>query len=423
VALVVMGLYLAVSIVLYVCLEAVDDENNRNNASVSYFGIENNLISRVSRMNGSSAERTGIENFRRSGDRQGLGRSVVRSQGSSAARSEFEKLHPPDDMNRIRAAVAALRVPPPETQPDVPYDIYNCPAEGPPKGYPMTWRLSKQILKDWNPKDTEIPSRIYHGLCVFDWDRDQQTAEIYRRADVPFVVQNNPEVMRASERWNAPGYLQRMIGDAPQRTEHSSTSHLMYWKNHPRDNPPPGWKPPSDNVEMTIDQFLERAAEMERHKDDQLHREHWYFRLNGSYRGKNSYLYEELPIFVAGDKPSFYMVDPAEARGINCRLGMRGNIAETHYDSSLNWIVVMGGQRRYILAHPIQCKNMELYHFGHPSARHSSVDWTNPPDDDERPFSSAMATEVVLQPGADFFLFLRAGVMNDPDSALSFLCR
>jgi hypothetical protein len=59
----------------------------------------------------------------------------------------------------------------------------------------------------------------------------------------------------------------------------------------------------------------------------------------------------------------------------------------------------MGGQRRYILAHPDQCKNLELYHFGHPSARHSSIDWTNPPGDDDRPFARAMATEVVLQPG------------------------
>jgi phage shock protein PspC (stress-responsive transcriptional regulator) len=309
---VVVAFYIVISIVLYVCLEAVEDDAIVTaTTSVVAAGFPSAKKDVGGKKKFEMVPVT-TERFNRKSYSSG-----------SSVRSEFEKRYPPDDVDRVRAAVEALRVKAPDTQPNMPYDIYNCP-ETPPAGYPMTWKLSRQILKDWNPKDTEIPTRVYHGLCVFEWDRDMSKAEAYRAAEVPFVVQNSPEVLWASERWNSPGYLQKMVGKEPQRTEHSSTAHLMYWKSLPKDRVPPGWVPPSENVEMTIDKFMEHATEMELHKTDQLNREHWYFRLNGVDKGKNSYLYDELPIFLPGEEPTFYMIDPDEARGINCRFGMRG---------------------------------------------------------------------------------------------------
>lgn len=411
-ALVVVFLYVLISVVLYVCLEAVHEERaqpddaflppmkkkkkNQHADSADTDGRPQhfNLRPLSSERIDSPLARNKEQKVESRGDGW---LKLLSSSSSTSVRSRFETQFPPTDMVRVRATIDALRIQQPHTKPNMPYNVYQCP-DTPPTGYPMTWLLSSHILKDWNPKDTEIPTEIYQGLCVFDWDRDKVKAETYREADVPFVIQNNPEVLRASERWNHPGYLREMIGPEPQHTEYSKSAHLMYWKDRGK-NHPPGWKPPSKNIVTTFDEWLILAEEMEHHKNDQLHRDHYYFRLNGSYKGSNSYLYDELPIFRAGDDPSFYMIDPSAARGINCRFGMRGNIAETHYDSSLNWIIVMGGQRRYILAHPDQCKNMELYHFGHPSARHSSIDWTNPPQNSTRPFSKALASEVVLQPG------------------------
>jgi hypothetical protein len=321
--------YIVVSVVLYVCLEAVEDDMNATGEFGAAFPsrtVLDNVRPWIPWEDGAGRKQFKMvpiapKGFQR--EKYNRGGGAERSSGSISVRAEFEKRFPPGDLDRIRKSVEGLRVRSPDSQPSMPYDVYDCP-DTPPAGYPMTWKLARQILKDWNPKDTEIPTQIYQGLCVFDWDRDRSKAEAYRAAEVPFVVQNSPEILRASERWNSGGYLQKLVGKAPQRTEHSATAHLMYWKPHPRDRAPPGWTPPSENIEMTIDEFLKRAQEMEDDVHDQLNREHWYFRLNGSYRGKNSYLYDELPIFVPGDEPTFYMIDPGEARGINCRLGMRG---------------------------------------------------------------------------------------------------
>mmetsp|Transcript_9463 Transcript_9463/g.21730 ORF Transcript_9463/g.21730 Transcript_9463/m.21730 type:complete len:102 (+) Transcript_9463:127-432(+) len=64
----------------------------------------------------------------------------------------------------------------------------------------------------------------------------------------------------------------------------------------------------------------------------------------------------------------------------------------------------MGGQRRYILAHPSQCKNMCLYPQMHPSGRHSAVDWTDPDVKKFPLFPKAMVNEVLMQAGDALYL-------------------
>jgi ribosomal protein L16 Arg81 hydroxylase len=83
---------------------------------------------------------------------------------------------------------------------------------------------------------------------------------------------------------------------------------------------------------------------------------------------------------------------------------MKGVIAENHFDGSRNSIVVLGGSRRYILAHPDQCDKLALYPKGHPSARHSAVDWSDPDLEEFPEFADAVANEVVLQPGQVMYL-------------------
>lgn len=67
-------------------------------------------------------------------------------------------------------------------------------------------------------------------------------------------------------------------------------------------------------------------------------------------------------------------------------------------------IAILGGRRRYILTHPQDCKNLYLHPKGHPSARHSQIDW-NDPDLDEYPrFQTARSNEVILQVGDVLYL-------------------
>ena len=62
-------------------------------------------------------------------------------------------------------------------------------------------------------------------------------------------------------------------------------------------------------------------------------------------------------------------------------------------------ITVLKGERRYILSHPNQCENLALYPEGHPSERHSAVDWSDPDLDEYPQFAKAKGNEVVLQAG------------------------
>jgi ribosomal protein L16 Arg81 hydroxylase len=83
---------------------------------------------------------------------------------------------------------------------------------------------------------------------------------------------------------------------------------------------------------------------------------------------------------------------------------MKGVIAENHFDGSRNSIVVLGGSRRYILSHPNQCEKLALYPKGHPSARHSAVDWSDPDYEQFPDFADALVNEVVLVPGQVLYL-------------------
>jgi len=354
-------------------------------------------------------------------------------EGIRTTRETYEHahLHAYDNLSADMAALRKMNNPLPTVTENVPYDVYNCPDQ-PPEGYPFSWNVL-DVLDNWNPDDTELPSdakRLHQGLCVFDHDKPAHQAKMntYRTAEVPFVVQHYPEVMKTTKRWNDdPDYLQKLIGNERIRNEHSENNHFMYWKlkGHGNGEREKAFVPPTDMVDSTFDEWKQRAqnmekayAEAEKPLDiytppvfDQTKEEHWYFRLNGMLEKQHSYLYEEFPIFNPVLKPDFCMIDRYQHRGINCRFGMRGVIAESHFDSSSNFIAVMGGERRYILAHPDQCEGMELFPQTHPSGRHSSVNWSTAakemkgnPDHASRPFANAKVTEVVLQAGDMLYL-------------------
>jgi hypothetical protein len=173
---------------------------------------------------------------------------------------------------------------------------------------------------------------------------------------------------------------------------------------------PDNWKEPTKLLRISYKEWLDHANVT----DDSLlgpDNPHWYYRLIGCGlmgndgscdRGASEYLYDELPFFQP--KESLYIVEPQEQKGIHCRFGMKGVIAENHFDGSRNSIVVLGGSRRYILAHPKECPNLHLYAKGHPSARHSAVDWSQPDLQAFPLFAQAKGNEVVLQPGQVLYL-------------------
>jgi hypothetical protein len=136
-------------------------------------------------------------------------------------------------------------------------------------------------------------------------------------------------------------------------------------------------------------------------------------------------------------KQNFFIVDPSGHRGINCRFGMHGIIAEAHYDGSRNMIAMLKGcvcifvavplslplslvcpwpvpvpvpvlvmypsvadtcvyrAKRYVLLPPRECHNVYFYKQRHPSSRHSKLDWSKPVDPEKYPkWAKAQAIEV-----------------------------
>jgi hypothetical protein len=122
------------------------------------------------------------------------------------------------------------------------------------------------------------------------------------------------------------------------------------------------------------------------------------------------YLADELP-FYTQTKSSLYIKETVgssssreKSKALNCRFGMKGVMATNHFDGERNFITVLSGERRYIFSHPKNCPNMALYPYGHPSARHSAVDWAHPDLHEYPEFSEAKGNEIVLQAGESLFL-------------------
>jgi Cupin-like domain len=411
------GLFLINSLLMYDTLVQVDDEMARfddyaaPSRALRHESMESLLKDDL------DSKQWNLPSFRKtrllqdkttSTNRQAI-RASRGAQVPLSARQEFERSHPPEGTERIRDFVHSLRDHDFENRnkrSDLPYNIYNCPEE-PPEGYPFAWNVI-DVLNHWNVDDTNLPeSPIHQGLCVFDWKTEQAKAHRYREKELPFVLKNHPEVMATAERWMTPKYLERLLGETPQRTEHGKNNHLMFWRTRfsaQGQTLPPDWKPPTDVVQLSYPQWLQKAKDLEL-VPDQTKEEHHYFRLNARRR-VNPWLYEEMPFFdpEKNDPNAFLIVDSWDHRGINCRFGQRGTIAELHFDSTRNFVVLLGGQRRYILAHPDQCSFLELYDRYHPSGRHSRVNWSLPTEASQTDLAKAKVNEVVLQAGDVLYL-------------------
>jgi hypothetical protein len=264
-----------------------------------------------------------------------------------------------------------------------PYDVYNCP-DTPPKGYPFQWNLVHEILHDWPVNDyaSGIPANntIYNGLCIFDYSKDYDKALRYRRAEQPFVVDNDPQVARTVERWaTVPNYLSRLLGDADKvlhRAEYNTNNHFLY--SIPKQRPPPPRKRNGNTrqqqqqqqhqqplelqdlhgrpaklqnqaaspnaIRMTYRDWLSKANASSSSTNTDVvvavqagpNDEHWYFRLIGcGYmgpdgscdQGSSEYLFDEMP-YLQPHNDTLYMGNGSAQMGIHCRFGMPGVLAE-----------------------------------------------------------------------------------------------
>jgi len=322
-------------------------------------------------------------------------------------REIYDAKLPENDTKRMKDFVQSLRKNEyfPIMKDEMTYDVFNCPPD-PPPNYPFAWNV-KEVLDNWPIDDTTRRNFIYQGICVFDFETEDDKIMTYMDVEVPFVIRNDPKVLRTSERWNQPEYMEKLLGAVKHRTEFSHTNHFMYFVKPPKSaGKLKGWKEPTQRSRTSFHEWFEHAKDESKLSPD---KDHWYYRLIGcgrwacTERDSSEYLFDELAFFQPRED-NLYLVHPKKQQGIHCRFGMKGVISENHFDGTRNMIAVMGGERRYLLAHPDQCEDLALYPKSHPSSRHSAVDWSNPDWKKYPQFKRAEVNEIVLQAGDVLYL-------------------
>lgn len=185
----------------------------------------------------------------------------------------------------------------------------------------------KDVLDHWNPDDTSIPSFHYNSLCYFNYQTEYQKALNYRNAELPFIVYNIPEVEEVVKKWSDLNYLNNKIGPTKTyRTATSEDNHFMYY-NMPNRNGEyteangKKWKQPTGQTQMTFSEWVKVAAM--NHNKSLPERRHLYFRVSAESPGH--WIFQDLTFFQP--KKNFFMVQPADQRGIHCRFGMKRSVS------------------------------------------------------------------------------------------------
>jgi len=236
----------------------------------------------------------------------------------------------------------------------------HCPPEV-PKGYPQEYPVM-DVINNWPPDVVMRPEKIYRGLCYFNWETDQQIAVKYQEAEVPFVVRGHPDVEATAFRWKDTNYVDQFLQSKKYMTEYSENNHFMYWRGGKKSKEFKGWNPPTTMKSMKFNEWMDHAKAKGRPAEKiDRNEEHWYFRVSAcSKKDKcpepnTPELFDEMPWFDVKER-TLLMVQPDQQRGIHCRFGMAGVIAENHFDGSRNTIALMSGERRYILSSQKNCK-------------------------------------------------------------------
>jgi hypothetical protein len=316
------------------------------------------------------------------------------------------------------------------------------------KGYPMLFPLSS-ILSEWSSDTVSVPPTYgrYTSLRVFDYATEREEALRYRRAEVPFVIRGIPSLDIAIPLWADDTYLTKAMngGDGSKDKSYTAevnenSNHFMYW-NKAKAKKEKTYVPPTEEGEITPREWFKLAKEvmLEVNEEEKAQLPAWWFSTNSSEKNDvksrrgistpvlspvsrkkrklyymrastdfkrsevNAWITRDLTFLDAKTKAvsgeteaDFFVADETQQRGIHCRFGMPGIIAEAHYDGGRNFITMQRGKKRYILSPPSECGNLHLLKDG-PSSRHSDLDWSDHTQVGR--LNKALATEIIIEAG------------------------
>ena len=104
-------------------------------------------------------------------------------------------------------------------------------------------------------------------------------------------------------------------------------------------------------------------------------------------------------------KNNFFITNVGANKGIQCRFGMKGVIAEAHYDGGRNMVAMLKGAKRYILNPPSECSMLDIIaDKAHPSYRHSRTDWSNEDEAKRQGFANARGIDTIVHEGEILYI-------------------
>lgn len=261
--------------------------------------------------------------------------------------------------------------------------------------YPQ-YRSLLSIIEEWNPDDPNIPLVFQETLQHFNYSnpRERKMAEIYRDAEVPFKLYDIPELDEVRRKWTYP-YLANAMKYSWARVEESKDNHFMFFveKSFPQ------WKPPQRVTSMSYSQWHKLAREADEKKIDSNDTHYYYVMGSRPHDTSSSFIARDLSFFST-QKENFFITRVKDNKGTQCRFGMRGVIAATHYDSGRNMIAMIHGKKRYVLTPPETCKYLGIIsNQRHPSYRHSTIDWSNIDEAKTHHFDQVNGIDTILHEG------------------------
>jgi hypothetical protein len=260
------------------------------------------------------------------------------------------------------------------------------------------------LLQAWKPDEPDLPIgyKFQETLQHFNYSSpvERAMAEAYRNAELPFKLYGVPDIDSAGSRWNDV-YLIEHMDEVTAHIEESSTNHFMFWKKSKSDKDPL-FDSPTTIVDMKFRDWLSLARDADIHKIPE-NATHYYYML-GVSADDQSFVNRDLQLFNA-KAPNFFITNTDANKGIQCRFGMRGIIAEAHFDSGRNMVAMIRGAKRYILVPPNHCQQLHIIADpSHPSYRHSEIDWSNLDQAREHDFMHIPAIDTIVQQGEVLYI-------------------
>eukprot|EP00937_MAST-01D_sp_MAST-1D-sp2_P005724 g5724.t1 len=232
-----------------------------------------------------------------------------------------------------------------------------------------------------------------------------------REAEVPFVLTNVPNVRQAALKWSFEYLSLRMATQGFRVEESTLGNQFMYFhKMGAGGKGGASWVPPQNDIDMSFARYWSLAARANASVTGLGPGEKHYYLTIGAAQS-SPWVDNDLAIFsrqgrgFETEEGFRFVLEPASNKGVNCRFGMKGTWSTAHYDGKRNFVAMVRGAKRYILLSPSECGALSLLPRGHPSARHSSIDWRSAAAyNADAAFRKARAVQTVVREGEVLYI-------------------